>query len=337
MRAVFVGMPRQPNSHYRVVRPAQALSAAGHEALVLLVDEDELRESELRGFDLVHVGRYFSRATQRIVASLQRAGAAIVWDNDDDLLGFPTDDVESRVRGAMRSQSIKARVESMVRLCDLATTTSPQLASVYRELGAPHVEVVENYLGPEFLDTRPRGHAGVVIGWTAAMEHRHDYRQLALREPLQRLIDVHPDVHVTTVGIDLNLERERYRWLGCVHFEDLPGTTADFDVGIAPLLDEPFNRARSNVKLKEYAALGTPWLASPVGPYAGLGEQQGGRLVADGDWYEALERLVVKARERRKLAKRAQRWARGETIEANGARWVEALTTAVERRRAPAS
>ncbi len=28
------------------------------------------------------------------------------------------------------------------------------------------------------------------------------------------------------------------------------------------------------MKLKEYAGAGAPWLASPIGPYAGLGEEQ---------------------------------------------------------------
>ena len=62
------------------------------------------------------------------------------------------------------------------------------------------------------------------------------------------------------------------------------------------------------MKLKEYAAAGVPWLASPIGPYAGLGEQQGGRLVADDRWYEELVRLIEKPRERRKLAKRGAKW-----------------------------
>jgi len=41
----------------------------------------------------------------------------------------------------------------------------------------------------------------------------------------------------------------------------------------------------------EYAASDLPWLALPVGPYAGLGEEQGGGLVDDA-WFDALERVV---------------------------------------------
>ena len=107
-------------------------------------------------------------------------------------------------------------------------------------------------------------------------------------------------------------------------FFDLPPQLATYDIGLAPIADIPFNRARSNIKVKEYAALGRPWLASPVGPYATLGEREGGRLVPDDGWAAALGRLVDKPRERRKLAKRARKWGRAQAIE-NVEQWERAL------------
>jgi hypothetical protein len=94
------------------------------------------------------------------------------------------------------------------------------------------------------------------------------------------------------------------------------------------------NRARSNIKLKEYAAAGACWLASPIGPYAGLGEKQGGRLVADDDWYPALLRLVEKPRERAKLAKRAAKWVETETLSHNIGVWETCFEQAIARARA---
>jgi glycosyltransferase involved in cell wall biosynthesis len=94
-----------------------------------------------------------------------------------------------------------------------------------------------------------------------------------------------------------------------------------FDIGIAPIADLPGNRARSDIKVKEYAASGVPWLASPVGPYVGLGEPEGGRLVPDDGWFEALDRLVSRRRERKRLGRRGERWAKGQTIDAGADRW----------------
>lgn len=336
MRATIVADPVTLNIAYRGYQPAQALAARGHDVVLAEIDEDDLRPETIDGSDVVYVYRYQRKSTQRILREAQAAGAAIVWDNDDDLTSYPSRDVESRRKGALRSQQVAASTAAMVRLADLVTTTTPFLADGFRRQGAAQVRVVENFVAPEFAgaaDGRAR-HAGVVVGWVAALEHLFDLRTLRLRATLQRLLDAHPDVHVESIGIELELERDRYRSHGFVWFRDLPATMARFDVGIAPLVEADFNRARSNIKVKEYAALGLPWLASPVGQYVGLGEQHGGRLVDDDRWYEELERLICSARDRRKLGKRAARWAKRERIEPNADRWVDVFEEAIRRRHA---
>ncbi len=88
------------------------------------------------------------------------------------------------------------------------------------------------------------------------------------------------------------------------------------------------------MKLKEYAVCGVPWLASPVGPYLGMGEKQGGRLVADDDWAAALDRLVTRGRERGKLAKKSRAWGERQWAVRNLDVWEAALQEAIERARA---
>ncbi len=68
------------------------------------------------------------------------------------------------------------------------------------------------------------------------------------------------------------------------------------------------------MKLKEYAACGVPWLASPVGEYGQLGEQQGGRLVADGDWAEQIGLLLDDAAARERLGAAGEGWTNGACV-----------------------
>ena len=124
-----------------------------------------------------------------------------------------------------------------------------------------------------------------------------------------------------SVGIDLGVRSDRYTHIAGVHFPQLPDTIAQFDVAIAPIADVSFNRVRSNIKVKEYAAAGVPWLASPIGPYKGLGDEQGGRLVPDYGWAEALTDLVTDAPARAALAERAAAWGRTQTVENNVGEW----------------
>ena len=58
---------------------------------------------------------------------------------------------------------------------------------------------------------------------------------------------------IETVGCSMGMRHERYRCDPHVDFFDLPRKLAQFDIGLAPIADIPFNHARSNIKVKEYA------------------------------------------------------------------------------------
>jgi glycosyltransferase involved in cell wall biosynthesis len=171
------------------------------------------------------------------------------------------------------------------------------------------------------------------VGWIAGLTHAADAELLAIGVTLERLLATYGDLRVATIGLDLKLRSDRYHNLERVPFARLAHAAAAFDIGIAPLADIPFNAARSNVKVKEYAALGIPWLASPLGPYCGLGPEQGGMLVADGEWEPALMRLIEDRGARRRLGRAALKWGRSQTIERHVDRWEQAFSAAIGRAR----
>jgi hypothetical protein len=295
----------------------------------LPVDDDRPPLAEVRDIDLLLVHRFADERALRIVREAKTHGAAIVWDNDDDITAVRKGSPAYRIFGGAQGAQRVAGMKRIFSVADLVTTPSHALAQRLRDIGAARVEVLENQLPDQFLDVDRRPHAGVTIGWIAGLEHQLDVEALPIRSVLQRLLDERPEVSVVTFGLRLGLRSERYRPVDVVPLFELTQAAAAFDVGIAPLADEDLNRARSNVKLKEYAAAGAPWLASPIGPYADMGEKQGGRLVADERWHEELSRLIDRPRERRKLAKRATPWVAGETLTKHVGAWETALTSAL--------
>ena len=333
MRIAALSSTELANSNYRVRLPLAMLARKGH-AVVENERGRPLPPSVLLGVDVVHVHRVASPELLVMARELRAAGVGLVWDNDDDVTAMPkTNPLYARF-GGHRSREALAGVRTMVRLADVVTTPSEVLAAQYRELGASDVRVLENYLPNEFLKVRRARHQGVVIACMAALEHQVDYQRLGLRDTLAQLLDAHPELRVVSVGLRLGITSERYEAAKEVGFPDLAWRLSFADVGIAPLVDIQWNRARSNVKLKEYGAAGLAWLASPVVPYLGMGERQGGRLVPDDRWHEEIERLIVDRRARRKLAKRARRWAAGQGIERHADRWEAALSDAAQRARA---
>lgn len=319
------------NAYYRSQGPLHELAGRGHR-----VDEVGQPGELPRGVDVVHIHRRCDPAAQRIAEMGSRQGAAVVWDDDDDLSAIPRGDPRHAKLGGLSGARRLAAVRRMLALADLVTTPSAGLVARFRELGARDAIVVENQLASQFLvDARP--HDGLVVGWVAGLEHRADLERIPVRAVLEQLLAAHRELRVVTVGLSLAIADPRYVHVPPIQLGELPAQIAGFDVGIAPLADIPFNRARSNIKLKEYAGAGVPWLASMVGPYAGLGEDQGGRLVADDGWHAALARLIDAKRDRKRLAKRAARWGRTQTIAANAGAWEAACEHALANRRATAA
>jgi glycosyltransferase involved in cell wall biosynthesis len=308
------------NRHYRAIDPVVAMQLRGHQLVPPPTPRGEIDVDRLLGCDVVHVYRLANDDARRKLARLTKAGVPLVYDNDDDLLSLPKGAPGYATHGGLRGQQIFSMTVRAARMARVFTTTTEVLADKYRRAGIARVEVIPNYLRP--APPRPRvEHDGVVIGWVAGGEHHVDAVGLKLGDVLGRVLDAHPDVRLEVFGVDLGLRHPRYAHEFAVRFEDLPERMASWDIGLAPLTDIPMNRARSDIKLKEYAASGVAWLASPVGPYLGLGERQGGRLVGDDAWFDAIDSLVRKGRDRRRLAEKGRRWAEGQTIRTHAERW----------------
>jgi glycosyltransferase involved in cell wall biosynthesis len=77
------------------------------------------------------------------------------------------------------------------------------------------------------------------------------------------------------------------------HPKDYARLSFEFDIGVAPLNDIPFNHAKSWIKAIEYAAAGIPVVMSDVGEYRRLHDQYGiGRLASTKDeWINHLMEL----------------------------------------------
>ncbi len=332
MHVVALGTDGTGGAAYRAELPMRALAAHGHRAEYIEWNQREAPPSldRLRDADVVHMWRLFRAPARRLASTLKEAGVAVVFDNDDDMTRVPKHSPAYTEMKAAREQVAK-ELGSMLRLADLVTTTCGELAGRLRRLGGGDVRVIENYVESSFLRERAAAGDGVTIGWVAGAEHRGDLKDLRLRRTLEQLLEAQPHVSLVSVGLDLGVRSDRYTHHPFVPFQELPDTIATFDLALAPIADVSFNRVRSNIKVKEYAAAGVPWIASPIGPYKDLGEEQGGRLAPAYGWSEALTALVTDAPARAALAERAAAWGRTQTVTVNAGEWEAVFAEVAER------
>jgi glycosyltransferase involved in cell wall biosynthesis len=76
-----------------------------------------------------------------------------------------------------------------------------------------------------------------------------------------------------------------------------------FDIGLYPIVADNWALGKSGFKAIQYMAVGIPYVVTPVGVCAGMGEAGATHLTAttEDEWYEALERLLSDATRRRQM------------------------------------
>lgn len=335
MRIASLVPERTIASIYRSIVPMQALAHRGHS--VHVEERNEIRDpAALLDYDAVQVMRICHPLVVRLARELRRRGVAVVWDNDDHHVALLEEAAKAPGQDGLAAQRFFASMRAMARVADVVTTPSEGLARLHASDSQREVTILPNQLPPTFRrPERLMPHEGVHVGWMAWPHHAANFEALGIRATLEHLLARHAHLSVTGIGLDLELRSRRYTYLPGVPYGALTEQLPHFDIALSPAADTAVNQARSDVKLKEYAAAGVPWLASPIGPYAGFGEQEGGRLVADGDWLAAIEALMNDANARRVLSQRGMRWAAGETIEAHVDLWERAFEDAIAHARAP--
>lgn len=78
---------------------------------------------------------------------------------------------------------------------------------------------------------------------------------------------------------------------GPVPFDMYMDQVRNFDIGLAPLADSPFHRAKSWNKALEYASLGVPYIASPSPEYLRLDFENQRIARSEQEWLEHLNEL----------------------------------------------
>lgn len=327
----------------RVQVPLEELERRGHTVVWPGSDEGGFDLDALSQCDVVHVHRCVSAEARQALQALARRGVAFTWDGGDECVpdvplravpsrppslrgGAPDPDCGSRHPGSVHFE----HAVRVARHAQAVTVPNDLVAGYFRDAGIERVEVILDAL--PVIGRRRRAHRGTVIGLVLDESHVGDVERQRMTEVLTALLAADPEVRVEAIGLDLRLP-ERYAYRASVADAELPDRLARFDIGLLPLADTPRNRTRSDILLKQYAAAGVPWLASPAASFRGLGRAHGGQLIPDDGWAEALEALVRDPVRRDILRNRGRRWARSQTIDHVVDRWESVLEQASMRQR----
>lgn len=188
--------------------------------------------------------------------------------------------------------------------------STPYLKDLYSEFNS-NIHVVPNCIDFEIWDkTHKKNKSGIRIGWMGGANHDEDLRIVAPIIP--RIVKQFKEVKFVFVhglpSFMRGIEGVEYvkSW---AKIDKYPQKIAeqDFDIGIAPLVDNAFNRGKSNLRWLEYSALRIPTIASNVGHFAEtIKNGVDGYLVDDEkQWEERLIELILDKKKRIEMGKAA--------------------------------
>lgn len=189
--------------------------------------------------------------------------------------------------------------------------STPYLATKLKEFVRCPVVTIGNYIDTDRFTQHNHVDDVPTVGWVGSTSHRSNDLEI-LRTVLPQLvksgkIKLQHSGHLrgaATFASAVGVPDELVATMPMAAPKDYP-SLLNFDIGLVPLNDIPFNQAKSYIKGLEYAAAGIPFIASNLDEYRRLSDQYNiGRTAKKANhWRAAIQQLSDPAIRQQEAAK----------------------------------
>jgi len=248
-------------------------------------------------------------------------GGKLIYEIDDDLL-----DAKGLMQRGYKGDIavVKAKVQYLAKIADIVTVSTKPLAEKLQLLNS-NVHIVPNALDSDLwqLDKNRNHQQGpfarnpngpIRIGYIGAPTHDEDINLVT--PAMQALQKKYGDkIEIEVIGGFQHRTPTFGKRIGLPKKNDYPNFVkwllqrVHWDIAIIPLVDDDFNRSKSNLKFLEYAALDMAIVCSDAPSYQGVAQHQKNCLVARNnteDWLRSLSELIENTTLRQRLVAHAR-------------------------------
>lgn len=307
-RILGVIMDLSASSYYRIYVPLLGLARLGYP--VGWAHIDQIPNEILRLYDMVILSRtgnievddiqfiFDSIKSERNHKTLKET--IVFLDYDDDVLHIPEHNP------AHKAVTNIEGYHAAMRSADGIFCTNDTLAKVLREYNQ-NVNIVPNMVIPEDWPTDVHEDGALIIGLVGSESHIKDWE--IVEKPLRRIKETFGEaVQIMTGGF----LPDYFEGLIDVHIpwgplDYYPHMVNMVDIGLCPLIDDAFNRAKSPIKAYEYALAGAAVVGSPV-QYRTVLQGRGKIAKTDDEWYDAMAHYITNERARKEDAAKLRRY-----------------------------
>jgi len=318
----LVAIDETGDSYYRMRWPAKELSEQAPNWRVLNLDaRSEERFEWAEAADLLIVFQSHDIDLIPIIQKRRSLGLKTLAEYNDNFYAPPP---ATPVASAWSSPILWQTYERIMHECDGVLVTGEGLRTLFSTRTKTPIHILENNLPespPPFEQLWQETDAVIRIGLAGSLGHFSDY--MALRPVLQELVRRSPNIVVHLMGNEslpqiLGLPEEKTRFTLWGPMEKYFDFWKPVHIGLAPLLDTPYNICRSDVKALEISSRAAFPLLSDSLPYRKFVAKTGVPVFSKFvEMLPIVERLIAKPAEIREGAKRCYDYSVNERIGKN--------------------
>jgi glycosyltransferase involved in cell wall biosynthesis len=314
---------------YRCEQPAKFLTRAGLANATSVLKHAS--PQQLMEADLVIVQEMGTIESSNMIKFMEEHGIPFVMEFDDFIHHISPRNLGGYEAWNPSTLFVYRAMELTKRSHGIITATG-QLAREFFPYN-PNIYVMPNYLDKEIWDVpiTHRQDDKIRIGWAGGNAHADDLHMVSkvleriVREydgkvvfetlgmTRQELAGVFPmDPSSENPCIKCGHEGELHHFPG-ESYQSYPQVLGSrgWDLAIAPVINNAFGNAKSDLKIKEYAAMGIPVVASDVQPYRDAVKNGAPIRLADNyqEWYEGLMSLIGDKTARELRSREMKAWS----------------------------
>jgi len=261
--------------------------------------------------DIVHFQRQYAPESFIIMRQLQNMGKPCLFLCDDNVWELPP---HNPARGTYEQADIINRYQIIMGIANAVTTSTPWLVNKCKEFNNI-VYQFRNLIDPKVYDFVSPGRDDpneIRIGWTGT-PHHHDDAEL-FDEALYKIINKYQKVKLVFMGYHPPTLFQRYGQgrYEFYHFVPVDAfypcfASLDIDIGLVPLIDHPFNIAKTIRKFQEFSQLKAPCVVSNIGEYKKLPQDVAVKInpYKPKEWFDSISYLIEEEQERKAMGQRA--------------------------------
>lgn len=298
--------------YYRTYIPLFALgNGSPYFYTVSLTNEHRLKNSLLLTADVVILNLIADPDIVPYVAMRQKRKLVTVYEWNDDVYNVPPWNPQYRF---FTQSHVRKTMERLAGMADAVQFSSPLLEETYGWLNKRRITFINHLLVIPDIEANLREDNMLEIGYGGSAGHLHDVASIA--PALSAWINSRKNVRLNIMAAkpiaDLfsSIPSSQFRLFPTGSIIEYYNFVKQLHIGIAPLLDTPFNRSRSDVKFLEYAAHGVAPVLQRTYPYIEtVKHEETGLLFKDAyECISKLERLLNNPKEMKRIAQNARNY-----------------------------